>query len=363
MSSSGLSSEHKATGLKHTNFDIKTAGDHRKVQLNELNELRDHAYENTLIYKEKTKRMPLNDLPNPKTAYSTSVGAQSNPIFSIQSSIINEIRFSIQARWDITPGTHTFRLRIYFILVELLIIFLVQGEPSSAQSTSRDVSLTEPNQVTQPPNHLRRWTKDHPLDNIVGNPLVCILPENSYHPMPLWGDLTEKQARLVETKGYRQGGRWIQKRFLNGDLQEEGLSQAPEGLKTKDHPNLNFYRLKKALYGLKQAPRAWISWGSPVDQLDCRGNGCSLNVPNQPTMYSIPQTAYQMRNHAGFRFVRSTSRMLKFLDDRWLAGHQRSTASQQKGGIHCNVWMLCFKSFGEISSKDYSFLYNKIPLY
>ncbi|GKF89071.1 hypothetical protein Tco_0263034, partial [Tanacetum coccineum] len=26
-------------------------GDHRKVQLNELNELRDHAYENSLIYK------------------------------------------------------------------------------------------------------------------------------------------------------------------------------------------------------------------------------------------------------------------------------------------------------------------------
>ncbi|GKC39354.1 reverse transcriptase domain-containing protein [Tanacetum coccineum] len=37
--------EHKAYwALKHTNFDIKTAGDHRKVQLNELNELRDHAY-------------------------------------------------------------------------------------------------------------------------------------------------------------------------------------------------------------------------------------------------------------------------------------------------------------------------------
>ncbi|GJZ05049.1 reverse transcriptase domain-containing protein [Tanacetum coccineum] len=34
-----------------------TAGDHRKVQLNELNELRDHAYENSLIYKEKTKRI------------------------------------------------------------------------------------------------------------------------------------------------------------------------------------------------------------------------------------------------------------------------------------------------------------------
>ncbi|GJU21953.1 reverse transcriptase domain-containing protein [Tanacetum coccineum] len=43
--------------LKHANFDLSTAGDHRKVQPNKLNELRDHAYENSLIYKEKTKRI------------------------------------------------------------------------------------------------------------------------------------------------------------------------------------------------------------------------------------------------------------------------------------------------------------------
>nr|GEX80525.1 reverse transcriptase domain-containing protein [Tanacetum cinerariifolium] len=48
--------EHKAYwALKHANFDLKTAGDHRKVQLNELNELRDQAYENSLIYKEKQR--------------------------------------------------------------------------------------------------------------------------------------------------------------------------------------------------------------------------------------------------------------------------------------------------------------------
>nr|GEX67042.1 reverse transcriptase domain-containing protein [Tanacetum cinerariifolium] len=33
------------------------AGDHRKLQLNELNELRDQAYENSLIYKERTKKL------------------------------------------------------------------------------------------------------------------------------------------------------------------------------------------------------------------------------------------------------------------------------------------------------------------
>ncbi|GJY22556.1 reverse transcriptase domain-containing protein [Tanacetum coccineum] len=62
--------EHKAYwALKHANLDLLTAGDHRKVQLNELNELRDHAYENSLIYKEKTKR-----IHEPRyTAFSTSV--------------------------------------------------------------------------------------------------------------------------------------------------------------------------------------------------------------------------------------------------------------------------------------------------
>nr|GEY93449.1 reverse transcriptase domain-containing protein [Tanacetum cinerariifolium] len=50
--------EHKAYwALKHANFDLQTAGDHRKVQLNELNKLCDQAYENSLIYKEKTKRL------------------------------------------------------------------------------------------------------------------------------------------------------------------------------------------------------------------------------------------------------------------------------------------------------------------
>nr|GEW74860.1 reverse transcriptase domain-containing protein [Tanacetum cinerariifolium] len=50
--------EHKAYwALKHVNFDLKIASDHRKIQLNELNELRDQAYANSLIYKEKTKRL------------------------------------------------------------------------------------------------------------------------------------------------------------------------------------------------------------------------------------------------------------------------------------------------------------------
>nr|GEY85909.1 reverse transcriptase domain-containing protein [Tanacetum cinerariifolium] len=53
-----LELEHKVYwALKHANFVLKTTGDHRKLQLNELSELRDQAYENSLIYKEQSKKL------------------------------------------------------------------------------------------------------------------------------------------------------------------------------------------------------------------------------------------------------------------------------------------------------------------
>ncbi|XP_021810754.1 uncharacterized protein LOC110754063 [Prunus avium] len=49
--------EHKAYwAIKQLNFDYQVAGQKRKFQLNELDELRNEAYENAKIYKEKTKR-------------------------------------------------------------------------------------------------------------------------------------------------------------------------------------------------------------------------------------------------------------------------------------------------------------------
>ncbi|GKF99706.1 hypothetical protein Tco_0301397, partial [Tanacetum coccineum] len=43
-------------------------------------------------------------------------------------------------------------------------------EPSFEASSSGDVSTADSTYITQTHHHLRIWSKDHPLDNVIGNP-------------------------------------------------------------------------------------------------------------------------------------------------------------------------------------------------
>ncbi|XP_057808612.1 uncharacterized protein LOC131023086 [Salvia miltiorrhiza] len=50
--------EHSAYwAIKATNLDLRTAGKHRALEMEELDELRNEAYENARIYKDKVKKM------------------------------------------------------------------------------------------------------------------------------------------------------------------------------------------------------------------------------------------------------------------------------------------------------------------
>nr|GEX79612.1 retrovirus-related Pol polyprotein from transposon TNT 1-94 [Tanacetum cinerariifolium] len=187
------------------------------------------------------------------------------------------------------------------------------GEPSFTQSSSGDISSTKPNQVNQPPDHLKKWSKDHPFDNVVRNPSRHISTRKQLATDALWccyhtvlskvepknfkmiykvkldehGDVLKNKGQLV-AKGYRQEKGIdfeepfapvaqieairifianatsknmiiyqmdVKTAFLNGGLQEEVFVSQLEGFEDPYHPT-HVYRLKKSLYGLKQAPRA-----------------------------------------------------------------------------------------------------------
>ncbi|GJY61534.1 retrovirus-related pol polyprotein from transposon TNT 1-94 [Tanacetum coccineum] len=79
---------------------------------------------------------------------------------------------------------------------------LVTGDPGSAQSSSGNVNSAEPNQVNYPPDHLRRWTKDHPLDNIVGNPSRPVSTRKQLASDALWCCFHTELSK-VEPKNFK----------------------------------------------------------------------------------------------------------------------------------------------------------------
>ncbi|GJU81852.1 retrovirus-related pol polyprotein from transposon TNT 1-94 [Tanacetum coccineum] len=76
-------------------------------------------------------------------------------------------------------------------------------EPNSEESSSRDVISTNVHSVNQPLKHLKKWTKDHPFDNIIGNPSR---PVSTRHQLQTEAMFCYFDAFLtfVEPKNYKE---------------------------------------------------------------------------------------------------------------------------------------------------------------
>nr|GEU28595.1 retrovirus-related Pol polyprotein from transposon TNT 1-94 [Tanacetum cinerariifolium] len=190
-------------------------------------------------------------------------------------------------------------------------------EVTSAQSSS----MASPHQIVQPdhpiPQHTSKWTKDHPLNNIIdqlSRPIEAVQEElNEFERLEVWElvprldkvmvitlkwiykvkldelrGILKNKSRLV-ARGYHQEEgidfeesftpvaileaiqiflayaahknmvvyrMGVKTAFLNGNLREKVYVSQPDGFVDQDNPN-HVYNLKKAVYGLKHAMRAW----------------------------------------------------------------------------------------------------------
>ncbi|GKD61545.1 hypothetical protein Tco_1299054 [Tanacetum coccineum] len=76
-------------------------------------------------------------------------------------------------------------------------------EPSSEASSSGDVSSGESNHVTQTHHHhLRKWSNDHPLDNVIGNPSRPVSTKKQLATDALWC-LYNSVLSKVEPKNFK----------------------------------------------------------------------------------------------------------------------------------------------------------------
>ncbi|GJZ23344.1 hypothetical protein Tco_0560803 [Tanacetum coccineum] len=75
-------------------------------------------------------------------------------------------------------------------------------DPTSKVSSSGEIVMPEPNQSTQPHEHIRKWTDSHPLDNIIGNPSRPVSTRKQLATDALWC-LYNNVLSKVEPKNFK----------------------------------------------------------------------------------------------------------------------------------------------------------------
>nr|GEV53894.1 reverse transcriptase domain-containing protein [Tanacetum cinerariifolium] len=343
--------------------------DHRKVQLNEL---RDQAYENSLIYKEKTKRLHDSKIKDRVFNISDRV-----LLFNSRLKIFSS---KLKSRWS---GPFTISYVYPYGTVEL-------AQPDGPNFKDWDI--------------LFQWMFDeyfNPPPNVASLVPAIVAPDpgdstgplkesrwieamqeeiNEFECLEVWELVPRPNRVMIITL------KWIFKTtFLNVLLCEEVYVSQPNGFIDKDNPN-HVYKLKKPLYGLKQAPRAC----DPVDtsmveksKLDEDLQGKAVNriryremigslmylISSRPDLVFVVCmcACFCRRDHAGcYDTKRSKSGSMQLLGDRLVSlssKKQKSTAISNIEAEYIELSRCCTKILWMRSQlTDYGLAFNKIPL-
>nr|GEY75756.1 retrovirus-related Pol polyprotein from transposon TNT 1-94 [Tanacetum cinerariifolium] len=154
------------------------------------------------------------------------------------------------------------------------------------ETSSRHVDSSNMHTFYQRYPSEHRWTKDHPLEQVIGNPSqsvrtrrqlesdaeMCMFAlteelhqfdqldegvdfEESFTPVARL-EAVRLFIAYATHKSFTVYQMDVKTTFLYGPLKKEVYVNQPDGFIHPYYPD-KVYRLKKALYGLKQAPRAW----------------------------------------------------------------------------------------------------------
>nr|GFA37942.1 integrase, catalytic region, zinc finger, CCHC-type, peptidase aspartic, catalytic [Tanacetum cinerariifolium] len=125
------------------------------------------------------------------------------------------------------------------------------------ETSSRHVDSSNMHTFYQRYPSEHRWTKDHPLEQVIGNPSQSegVNFEESFAPVARL-EAVRLFIAYAAHKSFTVYQMDVKTAFLYGPLKEEVYVNQPDGFVDPYHPD-KVYRLKKALYGLKQDPRAW----------------------------------------------------------------------------------------------------------
>nr|GEU93817.1 hypothetical protein [Tanacetum cinerariifolium] len=218
-------------------------------------------------------------------------------------------------------------------------------EPRSEASSSRDVSSAESNYVTQTHYHLEKWSKDHLLDNVIGNPSRPVSTENNLQPMPC----EPKNFKSAITEDC-----WFQ--AMQDEIHEFDRLQVWElvprpncvtiidlkwiyKIKLDEYGDVlkNKARLVAKGYRQEKAKHDHLPDGCQDDIPEWRIEGRSLRSSGMGLWYSkdtaIALTTYADADHAGCQDTqRSTSGSAQFLGDKlvsWSSKKRRALRSLQ----------------------------------